>query len=162
MSEFGGLRKHEKTQHALKNNTWAGSSHHVVATVLMYVSMWLDACDPCERACCASSCRFEPWWPWESRLLLLKFFIITVALEIIMYRVVTHAKTKLLPVPVISQLHSTILDNLELETVAKTMGDYKNSFWGSNLTSIYNLYIYVINSLCHCEQSWFFHRLPRN
>ena len=36
------------------------------------VSVWVNACDPCECACCASSRRFEPRWPWESRLL--KFF----------------------------------------------------------------------------------------
>ena len=35
MSEYGGLQKHEKTQHALKNNSSAGVSHHVVVTVLM-------------------------------------------------------------------------------------------------------------------------------
>ena len=33
MSEFGALiRKHEKTQHALKKNSSAGASHHVVVT----------------------------------------------------------------------------------------------------------------------------------
>ena len=70
MSEFGGLRKHEKTQHVLKNNSWAGASHHVVATVLMS-SVWVNAYDPCMCACCASSRCFEPW-----KLRLLKFFII--------------------------------------------------------------------------------------
>ena len=38
MSEFGGLRKHENTQHALKRNSWADASHHVVVTVLLCVS----------------------------------------------------------------------------------------------------------------------------
>ena len=27
----------------------------------------MNAWDPCECACCASSWRFEPWWPWELR-----------------------------------------------------------------------------------------------
>ena len=43
-----GLRKHQKTQHALRSNGWAGASHHVVVTVLM--SVWVNACDPCECA----------------------------------------------------------------------------------------------------------------
>ena len=60
MSEFGGLRKHENTQHAPRGCNCV-------------VSVWVNACDPCECAWCASSQRFEPWWPWESRLL--KFFI---------------------------------------------------------------------------------------
>ena len=47
MSEFGGLQKHKQTQHALRNNSWAGASYHMR--------------------------RFEPWWPCELRLL--KFFI---------------------------------------------------------------------------------------
>ena len=37
-------------------------------------SVWVNACNPRECACCASSQHFEPWWPWEMRLL--KFFII--------------------------------------------------------------------------------------
>ena len=36
----------------------------------------MNACDPRERACCASSRRFEPWLPWELRLL--KFIIIII------------------------------------------------------------------------------------
>ena len=35
ISEFGGLREHEKTQHAPKNNSWAGASQNVIVTVLM-------------------------------------------------------------------------------------------------------------------------------
>ena len=40
------------------------------------VSVWVNACDPHERACCARSRRFVLWWPWE--LSLIKFFITTV------------------------------------------------------------------------------------
>ena len=42
MSEFDGLRKHGKTQHALKTNSWAGASHNVVLVV--HVSAWVNAC----------------------------------------------------------------------------------------------------------------------
>ena len=34
MSEFGGLRKHKKSQHAL-NNRWVDALHHVFVTVLI-------------------------------------------------------------------------------------------------------------------------------
>ena len=43
MSGFGGLRKHEKPQHALNTNSWVGASHHVVVTVLMSVCEWMRA-----------------------------------------------------------------------------------------------------------------------
>ena len=43
MSEVGGLRKHKKTQHALKSNSWAGASYNVVVTVLMKVCEWVRA-----------------------------------------------------------------------------------------------------------------------
>ena len=31
------------------------------------MSLWVNVCNACE--CCASSQRFESWWPWELRLL---------------------------------------------------------------------------------------------
>ena len=55
-------------------NSWGRASHKVVVTVWMLV--WVNVCDPRECACCVSSRCFEPWWPWELRLL--KFFIIVV------------------------------------------------------------------------------------
>ena len=45
------------------------------------ISAWVNACDPCECACCSSSRRFEPWWPWD--LSLLKFFIIIIIINIV-------------------------------------------------------------------------------
>ena len=42
--------------------------------------------DPRECACCASSRRFEPWWPWELRLL--KFFIIIIIIIITQFPVI--------------------------------------------------------------------------
>ena len=68
MSEFGGLRKHELNQHALKNNTWAGASHHVVVCS----SVDVKCVSECVRSMweCYSSRHFEEWWPWESRLLI--------------------------------------------------------------------------------------------
>ena len=62
------ITQHEKTKLALKSNSWAGSSHHVV------VKCWCNCVSECVRSmwvcmCCTSLCRFESWWPWELRLL---------------------------------------------------------------------------------------------
>ena len=78
MSEFGGLQKHEKTQQAPKNNSWAGSKHHVVITVLISVCEWMRAIHVSVCVCASSRC-FEPWWPWELRPL--KFFIIIIMIR---------------------------------------------------------------------------------
>ena len=44
-------------------NSWAGALHNVVNCV--HVSVRMNVCDPHECSCCASSWRFQPWWPWK-------------------------------------------------------------------------------------------------
>ena len=83
MREFGGLRKHKKTQRNMTMlDRWSlmeeliPSKHlffifqilyrrrwplNRVAKAVVDVSVWVNACDPCECAYCASSRRFEPW-----------------------------------------------------------------------------------------------------
>ena len=40
----------------------------------------MNACDPRDCACCAISRRFEPWRPWELRLV--KFFILIIIIVV--------------------------------------------------------------------------------
>ena len=90
MSEFGGLQKHKQTQHALRNNSWAGASYHMDVTALI----WVNVCNPSECAFCSNLRRFEPWWPCELRLL--KFFIHSFILKIIIMLRVVHISFLLL------------------------------------------------------------------
>ena len=73
--DYGNTKR--SSMHALKNNSWAGASHHVVVIVIV-LHVDLKCVGECVRSMWVCVllhfAALWPWWQWELRLL--KFFII--------------------------------------------------------------------------------------